>query len=116
MAEFDTLPITPKPTTPRPCAVTPHGLGQGGEDEAGAASRQALGLLGARFSTGRVFRGGSASQGRQRESSPHGLDVFSRWLSSDSRQACPFVPRAFLTPLLPVRWLSERVLPVSLSS
>lgn len=69
MAEFDTSPITPKPTTPRSCAVTPHGLGQGGEDEAGAASRQALGLLGARFSTGRVFRGARrarAGRGRAR--------------------------------------------------
>lgn len=64
MAEFDTLPITPKPTTPRSCAVTPHGLGQGGEDEAGAASRQALGLLGARFSTGRVFQGGLSEPGQ----------------------------------------------------
>lgn len=69
VAEFDTSPITPKPTTPRSCAVTPRGLGQGGEDEAGAASRQALGLLGARFSTGRVFRGAQrarAGRGRAR--------------------------------------------------
>lgn len=85
-------------------AVAPQGLPKEGRtkrEQRVYKPGQALRLLGAGFSTGRLFKRGAASHPRQMESSPYGFDFFSYWLFSDSDSLLPFVLLPFLALLLP---------------